>query len=425
VGFFVVHMPTRLPRKSKPSIPSPSPPRALFIARTVVKTFALSVGGTSTFLGLMAVLGLAVQSGWIRVLVTILVMLVIPAVIVDRVLPENTDAKAKGLTTDVFSLAWLGSALLLAVALHTWTKQPFRQEGDRLRKAGYVLSARAAYFLAGVEPKHPETETPKGKNSAGAPKRPSPRRTAAPAPNASSSSGVSAPSASTAPDTSEAPETPPESKDPAELFEELAPSVVTVAVKRAGALAGGGTGFLIDSSGTIATNQHVISRADAVRVTFMGGAVFEDTYLLVEDAEVDLALLQVDLAKPDEGEPVDAKPLRLGNSDDLVVGERALSIGNPLGLDHTLTDGLISARRMYEGRRWIQTSVPISPGNSGGPLFNVRGEVVGVTTATLGGMFGAAQNLNLAVPVNALSQLLENNHPERRRFGQGTRSGHW
>jgi S1-C subfamily serine protease len=201
--------------------------------------------------------------------------------------------------------------------------------------------------------------------------------------------------------------------------------VVTVAVGDEEHVRGGGTGFLIDKHGTIATNQHVVNGAKRVRVTFMQGAVFEAPELLIEDASVDLALLRVTLAKPDAGDPVAVAPTELGDSEAIVVGERAISIGNPLGLDHTLTDGLISARRVYEGRHWIQTSVPISPGNSGGPLFNLKGQVIGVTTASLGDIFGRAQNLNLAVPANILKQLLKDKYPAKRRFGDAKRSSHW
>jgi len=218
---------------------------------------------------------------------------------------------------------------------------------------------------------------------------------------------------------------PPKEKDAATLFEELAPAVVTVAVGDEENIRGGGTGFLIDKHGTIATNYHVIEGAKRVKVSFMKGTSFDEPELLTEDPAVDLALLHVDLTKPSSGARIDVKPLMLGDSDAIAVGQRALSIGNPLGLDHTLTDGLISARRVFQGRQWIQTSVPISPGNSGGPLFNFRGEVIGVTTASIGGVFGLAQNLNLAVPVNILKRLLKSEYPARRKFGDAERSAHW
>jgi S1-C subfamily serine protease len=186
---------------------------------------------------------------------------------------------------------------------------------------------------------------------------------------------------------------------------------------------GGGTGFLIDANGTIATNHHVIAGSKQIRIKFQNGAMFEDIELLVDDSTADLALLRVDPSKSHDGGPkVEAEPVALGDSDKVVVGERAISIGNPLGLEHTLTDGLISSRRLYEGRAWIQMSVPVSPGNSGGPLFNMRGEVIGVTTAQIGAGFGRAQNLNLAVPVNDLKKLLRSEYPQRRKFGESSSS---
>jgi S1-C subfamily serine protease len=143
----------------------------------------------------------------------------------------------------------------------------------------------------------------------------------------------------------------------------------------------------------------------------MDGTRVDDVELLAEDATVDLALLRVRTRAR-------LTPVVLGDSDRLVVGERAISIGNPLGLEHTLTDGLISARRVWQGRPMIQMSVPVSPGNSGGPLFNMRGEVVGITTAQLGA-YGRGQNLNLAVPVNVLRQMIRTEYPARRRLGDG------
>ena len=142
-------------------------------------------------------------------------------------------------------------------------------------------------------------------------------------------------------------------------------------------------------------------------------------------ANVDLASLKIDPTKPADGTAGEVGAVTLGDSDKIVVGERAVSIGNPLGLEHTLTDGLVSSRRMYEGRAWIQMSVPVSPGNSGGPVFNMHGEVIGITTAQLGGVFGRAQNLNLAVPVNELKKLIKTDYPGRRKIGESGSAGRW
>ncbi|MFW5739157.1 MAG: S1C family serine protease [Myxococcota bacterium] len=214
---------------------------------------------------------------------------------------------------------------------------------------------------------------------------------------------------------------------PAELFKKLSPSVVTISFGAGTGIIGGGTGFLIDDEGTIATNHHVISSAKQIRIKFSNGAVFEKVELLDQNADRDLALLRVNLDEPvDKSPQVEAQPLKLGDSDEVVVGERAIAIGNPLGLEHTLTDGLVSARRIHEGKPWIQMSVPVSPGNSGGPLFNLRGEVIGVITAQiLGGFGGRAQNLNLAVPVNALKSMIRETYPNRRPFGAPGGSKHW
>ncbi|HEU5075582.1 MAG TPA: trypsin-like peptidase domain-containing protein, partial [Polyangiaceae bacterium] len=315
--------------------------------------------------------------------------------------------------------------LLFAVGLQGLARPALVTEAERLTQAGYARLAKLAYLTAGVTPASgvkPAAQPYSQQNAARiSPSAVAPTRAPGPAPSASSVTETSPPPAVSTP----APAVVPKEKNAAELFEELAPAVVTVSVGDHQHIRGGGTGFLIDRRGTIATNHHVIEGAKRVKVSFMKGTSFDEPELLTEDAAVDLALLRIDLKKPSSGVPIDVEPLVLGDSDAVAVGERALSIGNPLGLDHTLTDGLISARRVYEGRQWIQTSVPISPGNSGGPLINYKGEVIGVTTASLGSAFGLAQNLNLAVPVNILKRLLKEDYPGRRKFGDAARSAHW
>jgi S1-C subfamily serine protease len=146
--------------------------------------------------------------------------------------------------------------------------------------------------------------------------------------------------------------------------------------------------------------------------------VVEQIEILVTNQTQDLALLHVKAGKP-------LPPVMLGDSDKITVGERAVSIGNPLGLDHTLTDGLVSARRVIEGRKMIQMSTPVSPGNSGGPLFNSRGEVIGLTTAIYAGGSPLAQNLNLAMPINDLKAMLESEYPGRHKPGASITSERW
>ncbi|MCA9719635.1 MAG: trypsin-like peptidase domain-containing protein, partial [Myxococcales bacterium] len=196
-------------------------------------------------------------------------------------------------------------------------------------------------------------------------------------------------------------------QSPAELFSSYAPSVVTIKVSGLRGN-GAGTGFFVDDKGTVATNQHVIDHADAVSVKFFDGSTNAKVELIAEDADMDLALLHVELDGP-------STPVVLGDSDGVTVGEEVIVIGNPLGLEHTLTDGLVSSRRLYKGKKFIQMSAPVSPGNSGGPVFNGYGDVVGVTVAKV--MMGLGENLNLAIPVNELKKMLEAEHDAPRRFG--------
>lgn len=386
----------------------------LGVARGVVKACALAVGFALTLLSLMALVGSLTPNGWARAGAALVVALVVPAVLTDRLLPEGDDlSKAKGLVGDVFAVVWLGFGVLFVVALAGLSRPMLVREGDRLTASGFATAAKLAYFLGGAAPASPSAlPAPSGAPSAAAASS-----TAEPA--------AVAPSAAAAPEPDAGPPKKKEDKGdlgPAELFKKLSPSVVTVSFKVRDA-DGGGTGFLLDKNGTIATNHHVVSQADTLVVKFINGALYDDVELLVEDAGQDLALLRVDLGKPKEGQAPKTDPVELGDSDSVEVGERVLSIGNPLGLEHTLTDGLVSQRRTYMGRQWIQMTAPVSPGNSGGPLFNMKGKVIGVTTAIVGPVIG--QNLNLAVPVNTLKALLRPDYPQRRKFGKSGKSSTW
>jgi serine protease Do len=176
-----------------------------------------------------------------------------------------------------------------------------------------------------------------------------------------------------------------------------------------------GTGVIIDPSGYVVTNEHVIHEADDVRVHLA-----DDRELKAEvvgrDPRVDIALLKI---KGASGLP--AAPL--GVSETLRVGEHVLAVGNPFGLGHTVTLGIVSAKARTIGAGpyddFIQTDASINPGNSGGPLFNWRGEVVGINTAIRAG----ANGIGFAIPIDevkdVLPQLREKGHVERGRLGLG------
>ncbi|MCC7368572.1 MAG: trypsin-like peptidase domain-containing protein [Chloroflexi bacterium] len=197
------------------------------------------------------------------------------------------------------------------------------------------------------------------------------------------------------------------------VYQDNRPSVVTVI---SSAVAPGfrsepqpngtGSGFVIDNQGHILTNNHVVAEADKLEVTLSDGTTYT-AKLIGRDARFDLAVIQADI-------PADKlRTVKLGDSDALQVGEQVVAIGNPYGLDGTVTTGVVSGRRPLVSEpssegilvNAIQTDTSINPGNSGGPLMNARGEVIGVTTLGLmpnGGQAG----LNFAIPINNAKKIL-------------------
>lgn len=431
-------MPSKTPSPSptKPSSSSTEPSSKLGPVLVILKLVAIPLGLVTTVVSLMAGVGVITTNLYVRGIAALVLALGLPLAVADALLPKDDPTRGKGVVTDVLALFLVGLPLILTGAAR-YTAQVYAAEGDRLTTEGYEKLADVAYFLGNVRPERPAAPTAPTNPSAEVPdagtdatntNEPVALAASDAAPETPDSSSEDAVDATPEADAPKEPKPRPAGeKSPAELFREWSPSVVTIFIKK-GEAQGGGTGFLIDEYGTIVTNHHVIDGAEYAKIKFVNGASYENIDVLVADRPADLAILSIDIKKPLEGgaPPTDAKPIRLGDSEKIAVGERAIAIGNPLGLEHTLTDGLISARRLYEGRQWIQISVPISPGNSGGPLFNMRGEVLGVITAQLGGPFARAQNLNLAVPVDDLKRLIKPTYPNKRKLGDpNTFSGQW
>lgn len=185
----------------------------------------------------------------------------------------------------------------------------------------------------------------------------------------------------------------------AELVRTVKPAVVYIATFNAkGEQQGLGSGFVVDSSGIVVTNLHVIQGAQALSVKMADGEMYDKVQILDYDARRDIAVLKI--------RPFGKLPtVPLGDSDAIEIGEEAIAVGNPKGMEHTVSSGLISAFRQDEGYRLIQTSAPISPGSSGGPLFDRYGRVIGITTAQLRGE--GVQNLNFAVPINYVKPMID------------------
>ena len=141
-----------------------------------------------------------------------------------------------------------------------------------------------------------------------------------------------------------------------------------------------GSGFIIDPTGYIITNNHVVEGADKITVKLIGGKDYKAT-IKGRDPKTDLALIHI------TNPPPNLPFLKLGDSDAVRVGDWVMAVGNPFGLSHTVTQGIISAKGRVIGAgpydNFLQTDASINPGNSGGPLLNLKGEVVGINTAIL------------------------------------------
>ena len=155
-----------------------------------------------------------------------------------------------------------------------------------------------------------------------------------------------------------------------------------------------GSGFFIDSTGRFVTNYHVIEDASSAIVKTSDGGFYEVDGTLAVDEEHDLAILKVAGSN--------FAYVSLGDSDTVRVGEKVYAVGSPLGLEATVSDGIVSSIRELDQDRLIQTTAPISHGSSGGPLLNLRGQVIGVTTLQMEG----GQNLNFAIPSKLIRPLL-------------------
>jgi serine protease Do len=182
---------------------------------------------------------------------------------------------------------------------------------------------------------------------------------------------------------------------------------VSEAVVKVSSPAGSGSGFFINEDGFLITNYHVIEKETRIEVTVFQKAEngfekksFKKVKIEAINLFVDLALLKVE----DLGD-MKVKSVYLGDIGRIKVGEEVFAIGNPLGLERTITNGLISSKnRAFEGLIYIQTNADINPGNSGGPLFNLAGEVIGVTN--MGYIFYGG--LGFAIPVNYVKHFIEN-----------------
>ncbi len=160
-----------------------------------------------------------------------------------------------------------------------------------------------------------------------------------------------------------------------------------------------GSGFIISKDGYIVTNNHVVAEADEIKVNIQGGPEGVDAEIVGRDPETDLALIKIDVDK-------DLPVLTFGDSEAVKVGQWVVAIGNPFGLDHSVTAGIISAKGRIIGSGpfddFIQTDASINPGNSGGPLLNMDGQVIGINSAII----ASGQGIGFAIPSTMAKKII-------------------
>jgi putative serine protease PepD len=188
------------------------------------------------------------------------------------------------------------------------------------------------------------------------------------------------------------------------IYAAASPAVVSIRTT-----SGSGTGFLIDSNGTLVTNAHVAGGSHDVTVRFGQNGTSLDGKVKGEDPSVDLAVVDI----PPSDIPKGVKPLQLADSRTVQVGDVAIAIGNPFGLDRTATEGIVSATNRqiqspngFEIDSVIQTDAPINPGNSGGPLLDDSGHVMGVNSQIATAGSGGNVGVGFAVPSNTVRQVV-------------------
>ena len=174
-----------------------------------------------------------------------------------------------------------------------------------------------------------------------------------------------------------------------------------------------GSGFIIDADGSILTNNHVVENAQKIVVKLLGDDQEYEAKVIGRDPKTDLAIIKINTK-------TNLPTANFGDSDKLEVGEWVVAIGNPFGLDSTVTSGIVSAKGRHIGQgpydNFIQTDASINPGNSGGPLINLRGEVIGINTAIFS-RTGGNMGIGFAIPVNLAKELL----PQLKGKGKVTR----
>lgn len=401
-------MSTKAPRK--PVIRTPYvklPSRRLLFVYWGVKALAIAVGFFGTLLCLMAAIGSVTESLPLRIVGALLTTAALPLGIGLVLRRRSEEQRPLDLFTDVFAVVWLGFVFVFAFALGGLTSDLLVGESTRLSSDGVEPAAGAVALLAGGLP-DAGTDASDADTDGG---------DAGDAGDASVFSGPApGPSILILAPPRGAPDTQGEAARASfgELMQLAGSAVVTLTGRgKNGSI--GGTGFLVDGTGTVVTAHDVVADASELSVRFeKDGTTFHEVVLLLDDPAKGVALLWVDLERSDAGAQAGfPKPLRLRLGRGTTPGERALTLANPLGMDLTLTEGSVLGRVSRDGRDVLQLSYFVPNGAEGAPVVDGLGDVIGVVIGASEEARGAA----VACPVDVLSALLKPGYPDRRWIG--------
>lgn len=359
------------------------------LARNAIKVLALVVGGLGTVLCTMAVVGLVTDNGWARVAVAVVFAIALPALLADRLAPEDPE-QAAGATSDVFAFTWMAITVGVALGAGAVTRPVLAAEGDRLARADMGILASALYALAGVTPTpagaapEPPSKTSATSSVGIAPAHPptgseipfsgppssAAGEDAAPAESAGASSPPPperAESSEREDEMDEEPEPPPRRRDD-EVFALALPSLATIATDGPRGLRGGSGVFV--SADVVATCRHFFDEATSVSLTFPSSRdPVEAVSVVAEEPNDDLVLVRV--ARPDATRPA---PFPIATAEPIAV-ERAVLVGDPLGLGPTLLAAPVSR---HEPPAAPRLSVDLSAPTLGSPIYDDRAQLVGI-----------------------------------------------
>jgi len=183
-------------------------------------------------------------------------------------------------------------------------------------------------------------------------------------------------------------------KDPQDIFKDISPAIVYISTKTTAGEESSGSGYIVDSSGVVVTNFHVVNAAKEINVKLKDGKIYPVDSIIYYNVNKDICILKIKA----QNLPL----VSLGDSNTSRVGEKVYVIGSPLGLEYTFSDGMVSAIRDLIGLKWLQITAPVSNGNSGGPVINAQGQVIGMVTFEN----KEGQNLNFALAINEVKPFI-------------------